>query len=158
MVNVWCGSKLLEALDRAVLADELSVVEARQDKGYMIQLVEVQHLRGAVGGDLYAQVLAMQEPMIPIVTYDTLSLPTDISGKRPVWLYWPCLLEIKLAGLLVINNLVSSYFVLWFIYSSCSIHKVKKLCRGTNVELSICFSNSLNHQTTWALPKVFALT
>lgn len=58
---IYIDSKLLETLDRAVLTDEVSVGEAVQDKGYMIQLVEVQHRRGAVGGETFAHVLGMQD-------------------------------------------------------------------------------------------------
>lgn len=44
-------SKLLHTLDKATILDPKLVVDSVLDKTYMIQLVEVQNKRGAVGGD-----------------------------------------------------------------------------------------------------------
>lgn len=60
-VTNFLFSKLLETLDRAVLTDEISVGDAVLDKAYMVQLVEVQHKRGAKGGETFARVLGLQE-------------------------------------------------------------------------------------------------
>lgn len=62
-IPVASMSKLLETLDRAVMEDREAVGEAVMDKSYMVQLVEVQHKRGATGGDTFARVLGLQEPM-----------------------------------------------------------------------------------------------
>lgn len=52
-------------LDRAVTLNENAVSEAVLDKSYMAQLVEVQHRRGASGGNTFVQVLQLQEPKLP---------------------------------------------------------------------------------------------
>lgn len=52
-------------LDSAVTMDQTSVGEAVLDKCYMAQLVEVQHRRGATGGNTFVQVLQLQEPKLP---------------------------------------------------------------------------------------------
>uniref|UniRef100_A0A1B6EU77 Uncharacterized protein n=1 Tax=Cuerna arida TaxID=1464854 RepID=A0A1B6EU77_9HEMI len=83
-IPVSSMSKLLETLDQAVLADEVSVGEAVQDKAYMIQLVEVQHRRGAVGGETFARVLGVQDPIRPPDTDVIAISPVDISTEvRP---------------------------------------------------------------------------
>uniref|UniRef100_A0A1B6DA21 Uncharacterized protein n=1 Tax=Clastoptera arizonana TaxID=38151 RepID=A0A1B6DA21_9HEMI len=60
-IPVTSMTKLLEILDHAVMSDELSVGEAVLDKAYMVQLVEVQHRRGASGGHMFARVLGLQD-------------------------------------------------------------------------------------------------
>ncbi|XP_054283630.1 integrator complex subunit 1-like [Macrosteles quadrilineatus] len=83
-IPVASMSKLLDTLDRAALTDEVSVVEAVQDKGYMIQLVEVQHQRGAEGGEIFARALGVQdtprstEPDLEDIT------PMDVSEPMPL--------------------------------------------------------------------------
>jgi len=62
-VNIY--SKLLHRLDQAVTADPLSVGEAVLDKSYMAQLVEVQHRRGATGGQMFVQVVQLEQPRLP---------------------------------------------------------------------------------------------
>ena len=51
------GSELLLALDAAVTADPAAVAGAVMNKEYMVQLVEVQHQRGAQGGHQFAAIL-----------------------------------------------------------------------------------------------------
>ena len=58
-------SKLLHTLDQAVATDPMSVGEAVLDKSYMAQLVEVQHLRGATGGQMLVQVVQLEQPRLP---------------------------------------------------------------------------------------------
>uniref|UniRef100_A0A023EZS6 Uncharacterized protein n=1 Tax=Triatoma infestans TaxID=30076 RepID=A0A023EZS6_TRIIF len=53
-------SKLLSTLDCEVMNDEQAVREAVIDKVYMVQLVEVQHKRGAVGGETFTRVLEVR--------------------------------------------------------------------------------------------------
>lgn len=64
-IPVGSMSKLLQRLDAAVEVDPPSVTNAIVDRTYMHQLVEVQHIRGAIGGDRYKQLLAadMETPM-----------------------------------------------------------------------------------------------
>ena len=62
-MNIY--SKLLHRLDQAVTADPLSVGEAVLDKSYMAQLVEVQHRRGATGGQMFVQVVQLEQPRLP---------------------------------------------------------------------------------------------
>ena len=52
-------SKLLQALDRAIQTDYEGVKNAVMDKTYMGQLVNVQHQRGAVGGQIFAEMLGL---------------------------------------------------------------------------------------------------
>jgi integrator complex subunit 1 len=65
MFAVYMYSKLLHTLDQAVTADPLSVGEAVLDKSYMAQLVEVQHHRGATGGQMLVQVVQLEQPRLP---------------------------------------------------------------------------------------------
>ena len=57
-------SKLLQCLDRAT-ENSFEVMEtALVDKGYvMAQLVEVQHMRGATGGDVFYKILKQEPPI-----------------------------------------------------------------------------------------------
>lgn len=64
-IPVSSMSKLLCNLDAAVTVDQGSVDEAVLDKCYMAQLVEVQHRRGATGGNTFVQVLQLLEPKLP---------------------------------------------------------------------------------------------
>ncbi|EEZ98703.1 integrator complex subunit 1 [Tribolium castaneum] len=57
-------SKLLSTLDKATLLDPKLVVDSVLDKTYMIQLVEVQNKRGAVGGDTFVKAIEMQMPVV----------------------------------------------------------------------------------------------
>ncbi|KAL1458544.1 hypothetical protein WDU94_008682 [Cyamophila willieti] len=50
-------SKLLETLDQSVSEDKSTVENAVMDKAYMVQLVEVQHQRGATGGKVFASII-----------------------------------------------------------------------------------------------------
>lgn len=45
-------------------ADPSSVGEAVLDKSYMAQLVEVQHHRGATGGQMLVQVVQLEQPRL----------------------------------------------------------------------------------------------
>lgn len=56
-IPVSSMSKLLKTLDLAVDYDKFSVEQAVIDKSYMSQLVEVQHRRGATGGEKFAKLL-----------------------------------------------------------------------------------------------------
>jgi integrator complex subunit 1 len=64
-------SKLLHTLDQAVTADPLSVGEAVLDKSYMAQLVEVQHHRGATGGQMLVRVVQLEQPRLPGLWQDS---------------------------------------------------------------------------------------
>lgn len=55
-------SKLLRCLDRAVEYDEEAVAQAVVDKAYMSQLVQVQHQRGALGGEAFYRLLGESDP------------------------------------------------------------------------------------------------
>ena len=46
-------SKLLQCLDNAVAMDPVALEQSVIDKAYMAQLIEVQHLRGAKGGEKF---------------------------------------------------------------------------------------------------------
>lgn len=62
-IPVASMSKLLQRLDRAVELDPHSMSNAMLDKSYMSQLVEVQHRRGAIGGDRYKALLAVDKEL-----------------------------------------------------------------------------------------------
>ncbi|KAL1124337.1 hypothetical protein AAG570_000966 [Ranatra chinensis] len=64
-------SQLLATLDSAVLTDQDAVGEAVIDKAYMVQLVEVQHRRGAVSGETFTKVLDLLEPSKPQTVDET---------------------------------------------------------------------------------------
>nr|XP_058960995.1 integrator complex subunit 1-like isoform X3 [Pocillopora verrucosa] len=61
-IPVSSMSKLLQQLDKATEEDPVGIEEAVLDKGYMVQLVEVQQLRGAKGGDLFCCLLTGETP------------------------------------------------------------------------------------------------
>ena len=58
-IPVKSMSKLLSALDQAVVSDLNGVSDAVMDKSYMGQLVAVQHRRGATGGQTFADQLQL---------------------------------------------------------------------------------------------------
>lgn len=57
-------SKLLQTLDKATMTDLKLVVDSVLDKNYMIQLVEVQQKRGAIGGETFVRALETVTPDI----------------------------------------------------------------------------------------------
>lgn len=64
-IPVTSMSKLLCMLDATVISDKDAVNDAVIDKTYMAQLVEVQHRRGATGGNTFVQVLQLYQPKLP---------------------------------------------------------------------------------------------
>ncbi|KAK2152727.1 hypothetical protein LSH36_320g00001 [Paralvinella palmiformis] len=56
-IPVASMSKLLKCLDQAVLQDSYTMEQVVVDKGYMAQLVQVQHMRGAQGGNRFCALL-----------------------------------------------------------------------------------------------------
>ncbi|XP_066249303.1 integrator complex subunit 1 [Euwallacea similis] len=74
-------SKLLNTLDKATILDQKLVVDSVLDKTYMIQLVEVQNKRGAVGGDIFVKAIEMQLP--PSQDMDV-AVDVDNKGALPV--------------------------------------------------------------------------
>ncbi|KAL4240200.1 Integrator complex subunit 1 [Mactra antiquata] len=52
-IPVHSMSKLLQCLDNAVTMDVISIEQSGIDKTYMAQVIEVQHKRGAIGGDKF---------------------------------------------------------------------------------------------------------
>lgn len=56
-IPVVSMSKLLHCLDQAVDTDSYEIEQAIVDKGYMAQLIEVQRMRGATGGDKFHRLL-----------------------------------------------------------------------------------------------------
>ncbi|XP_017779364.1 PREDICTED: integrator complex subunit 1 [Nicrophorus vespilloides] len=57
-------SKLLQVLDTVTVTDPKLVVDSVLDKNYMIQLVDVQNRRGAIGGNVFVKALEMQIPPV----------------------------------------------------------------------------------------------
>lgn len=73
-------SKLLCTLDKTTLHNPKLVVDSVLDKAYMIQLVEVQNKRGAVGGDTFVKAIEM---MMPPVQDTDVDLQLDTKKQLP---------------------------------------------------------------------------
>lgn len=58
-------SRLFTCLDKAVSANASLIEEAVEDKAYMAQLIEIQHMRGVVGGDIFYKLLTKSLPPKP---------------------------------------------------------------------------------------------
>lgn len=56
-IPVESMASLLSCLDKAVTLDPSLLEEAVEDKQYMAQLIEIQHMRGAKGGELFYKLL-----------------------------------------------------------------------------------------------------
>uniref|UniRef100_A0A8D8ZNY5 Integrator complex subunit 1 n=1 Tax=Cacopsylla melanoneura TaxID=428564 RepID=A0A8D8ZNY5_9HEMI len=84
-IPIGSMSKLLETLDLSVSEDKSTVENAVMDKAYMVQLVEVQHQRGATGGKVFANIIGQdiiaspERQDSPSPTPLSLSV-TDITG------------------------------------------------------------------------------
>jgi integrator complex subunit 1 len=52
-IPVASMSRLLKCLDNIVTSDPDLIEGAVEDKAYMAQLIEIQHMRGVVGGDIF---------------------------------------------------------------------------------------------------------
>lgn len=77
-------SKLLCCLDRAVEYDEAAVVQAVVDKAYMSQLVEVQHQRGAIGGECFYRLLGESDVTDAAAEMDDIEpVPTSVIQHAP---------------------------------------------------------------------------
>lgn len=63
-------SKLLEILDKAVCHDSEAIKAAVMDKAYMVQLVQVQQRRGALGGQIFSSVLTLNEESMAMEVED----------------------------------------------------------------------------------------
>ncbi|KAJ8965278.1 hypothetical protein NQ314_004241 [Rhamnusium bicolor] len=74
-------SKLLHTLDKATMVDPKLVVDSVLDKTYMIQLVEVQNKRGAMGGETFVKAIEMQMPLVQDVE---IKVDVDIKKQLPV--------------------------------------------------------------------------
>ncbi|GIY65222.1 integrator complex subunit 1 [Caerostris extrusa] len=82
-IPVTSMSKLLRTLDLAVEMDSYSVEQAVLDKCYMSQLVEVQHRRGASGGEKFAKLLIDNESTDTSMDVDTVQNQTPVIQKAP---------------------------------------------------------------------------
>ncbi|XP_048256851.1 integrator complex subunit 1-like [Haliotis rufescens] len=106
-IPVASMSKLLTCLDNAVGLDPTGLEQAVLDKVYMAQLIEIQHKRGAKGGEKFNLMLTQHLPR-PKPAPSTEGMDTGLTGY-PCWqvrkmeevtLPWgkpnlvPCLLEI----------------------------------------------------------------
>lgn len=72
-------SKLLNTLDKATILDQKLVVDSVLDKTYMIQLVEVQNKRGALGGEIFVKAIEMQLPSVQDV-----DIGVNVDTKKPL--------------------------------------------------------------------------
>ncbi|XP_074031571.1 integrator complex subunit 1 [Leptinotarsa decemlineata] len=78
-------SKLLHTLDKATILDPKLVVDSVLDKTYMIQLVEVQNKRGAVGGETFVKAIEMQ---VPPVREIEIQVDVEIRKQMPPMAKW----------------------------------------------------------------------
>lgn len=77
-------SKLLCCLDKAVEYDEDAVAQAVLDKAYMSQLVEVQHQRGAIGGERFYRLLGEGDSVDAAMETDDIDpVPTSVIQHAP---------------------------------------------------------------------------
>ncbi|KAF7268865.1 hypothetical protein GWI33_018061 [Rhynchophorus ferrugineus] len=74
-------TKLLNTLDKATMLDHKLVVDSVLDKTYMIQLVEVQNKRGAVGGEFFVKAIEMHVDPVDEVDFD---IDVDVKKQLPV--------------------------------------------------------------------------
>ncbi|CAH0389258.1 unnamed protein product [Bemisia tabaci] len=92
-VPVETMSKLLQKLDQSVMTNQADIEAAMIDKSYMAKLLDLQSMRGAVGGKIFAQLLeAPGQSVNPadLVTPMELSLPApQIADKEAVKLLNP---------------------------------------------------------------------
>ncbi|CAG9768098.1 unnamed protein product [Ceutorhynchus assimilis] len=72
-------NKLLAALDKATILDKKILVDSVLDKTYMIQLVEVQKKRNAVGGEIFVKSIEMQLPII-----EDVDIGVNVGTKKPL--------------------------------------------------------------------------
>ncbi|XP_071035573.1 integrator complex subunit 1-like [Parasteatoda tepidariorum] len=82
-IPVSSMSKLLKTLDLAVEFDSFSVEEAVVDKSYMSQLVEVQHRRGASGGEKFAKLLLENDSTDMSYDCDAVPNQTPVIQRAP---------------------------------------------------------------------------
>lgn len=68
----------MEILDKAVCVDPEAIKAAVMDKAYMVQLVQVQQRRGALGGQIFSSVLTLNEGSMAMEVEDG----TPVSYKR----------------------------------------------------------------------------
>ncbi|XP_061168184.1 integrator complex subunit 1-like [Saccostrea echinata] len=61
-IPVASMSRLFKCLDNAVSADPNLIEEAVEDKAYMAQLIEIQHMRGVIEGDIFYKLLTKSLP------------------------------------------------------------------------------------------------
>ncbi|XP_022317209.2 integrator complex subunit 1-like [Crassostrea virginica] len=64
-IPVASMSRLFRCLDNAVTEDSNMIEEAVEDKAYMAQLIEIQHMRGVLGGDIFYKLLTKALPPKP---------------------------------------------------------------------------------------------
>lgn len=104
-IPVSSMSKLLKTLDLAVDYDKYSVEQAVLDKSYMSQLVEVQHRRGASGGEKFANLLLDSDSTEMNMDCESVPNQTPVIQRAPPKLPTPISVEslsvslIKLLGL-----------------------------------------------------------
>lgn len=82
-IPVSSMSKLLKTLDLAVEFDHYSVEQAVLDKSYMSQLVEVQHRRGASGGEKFAKLLLDSDSVEMSMECDSVPNQTPVIQRAP---------------------------------------------------------------------------
>ena len=87
-IPVCSMSKLLHCLDEAVDLDSLAMQQVVVDKSYMAQLVEVQHMRGASGGQRFKEILTQGQDLTKKGRYHAAAHSTSLKGMRDVYKFF----------------------------------------------------------------------
>lgn len=80
-IPVASMSRLFTCLDKAVGADAGLIEDAVEDKAYMAQLIEIQHLRGVVGGDIFYKLLTKSLPPKPEASDEEMKEAVEVDKK-----------------------------------------------------------------------------
>ncbi|CAL1270879.1 unnamed protein product [Larinioides sclopetarius] len=111
-IPVASMSKLLRTLDLAVEVDSFSVEQAVLDKCYMSQLVEVQHRRGASGGEKFAKLLLDNDAAEISMDLDAVQNQTPVIQRAPPKLPTAIGVESVSISLVKLLGLNTSYGIL----------------------------------------------
>lgn len=98
-------SKLLCTLDKATILDAKLVVDSVLDKMYMIQLVEVQNKRGAVGGETFVKAIELQTS--PIKDADV-KIDIETRKRLPIVARKEPIMPTESEIMMLLNNIFST--------------------------------------------------
>ncbi|OWF40859.1 integrator complex subunit 1-like [Mizuhopecten yessoensis] len=82
-IPVASMGRLLRCLDGLVVMDSSILEQAVEDKTYMAQLIDIQHMRGAQGGNTFRKLLTAQAPVKEV---DDAEMKSVESKDESVWM------------------------------------------------------------------------